>query len=60
MRSLSFALATILASTLAANAYATNLIVNGDFQSSNTGFTSDYSDNTLNSGPKRATYTSPG
>lgn len=52
MKSSSFALATVFTAAIAANAFATNLIVNGDFQSGNSGFTSDYSYNTLNSGPE--------
>lgn len=51
-KNFSFAAAVVLAAVLASHAMATNLIVNGDFQSGNTGFTSDYSYNTLNPGPE--------
>ena len=51
-RSMLFAVAAILAAAHVPNAVAANLISNGDFQSGNTGFTSDYSYNTLNSGPE--------
>lgn len=42
----------LVAVLAAAEAGATNLISNGDFSSGNTGFTSQYSYNTLNSGPE--------
>jgi hypothetical protein len=42
MRRFSFVIAAAFMAALASHAGATNLIVNGDFQSGNTGFTSDY------------------
>ncbi|MEI6241115.1 MAG: PEP-CTERM sorting domain-containing protein [Planctomycetia bacterium] len=52
MRRFSFVIAAAFMAALASHAGATNLIVNGDFQSGNTGFTSDYSYNTLNPEPE--------
>jgi len=52
MRRFSFVIAAAFMAALASHAGAKNLIVNGEFQSGNTGFTSDYTYNTLNPGPE--------
>lgn len=49
MKSAALAFAAVVTVAVGSPAFATNLISNGDFQSGNTGFTSDYSYNTINS-----------
>jgi len=52
IRSISLTIGIAAALVCGPAALATNLVVNGDFSSGNTGFTSDYAYNTLNPGPE--------